>query len=278
MATSPAGSISSAPNGGSPRVPASAASSKVSRSQIRAARAAPVPGPSRPRQYAGARRSGPDPATIRRSMTKTATTGQGVPAETGRAHPADPASPDQASGETASADRLRGDPRNAAADRPQGEARDTSAERQPGQGRDADAAPLIRARGLTKRFGEFTAVDGIDFDVAPGEAFGFLGPNGAGKTSTMRMIGCTSPISDGELTVLGHGPDARRPADPGPARRRAPAGHARQRADRPREPADLRPLLRAAARGVRAGAPTSCSTSSSSATAARTSSSRCRAA
>src|SRR3954469_12912172 len=71
-------------------------------------------------------------------------------------------------------------------------------------------APLIRARNLTKRFGAFTAVDGVDFEVAPGEAFGFLGPNGAGKTSTMRMIGCTSPISDGELTVLrldppGHG-------------------------------------------------------------------------
>jgi lipooligosaccharide transport system ATP-binding protein len=67
---------------------------------------------------------------------------------------------------------------------------------------DTSAPPLIRARGLTKRFGEFTAVDAIDFDVQPGEAFGFLGPNGAGKTSTMRMIGCTSPISDGELSVL----------------------------------------------------------------------------
>jgi lipooligosaccharide transport system ATP-binding protein len=63
-------------------------------------------------------------------------------------------------------------------------------------------APLIHARGLTKRFGEFTAVDAIDFDVQPGEAFGFLGPNGAGKTSTMRMIGCTSPMSDGVLRVL----------------------------------------------------------------------------
>ena len=62
--------------------------------------------------------------------------------------------------------------------------------------------PLIRARQLTKRFGDFTAVDGIDFDVAPGEAFGFLGPNGAGKTSTMRMIGCTSPVSAGELRIL----------------------------------------------------------------------------
>ena len=59
-------------------------------------------------------------------------------------------------------------------------------------------SPLIHARGLTKRFGEFIAVDAIDFDVAPGESFGFLGPNGAGKTSTMRMIGCVSPISGGD--------------------------------------------------------------------------------
>jgi lipooligosaccharide transport system ATP-binding protein len=65
---------------------------------------------------------------------------------------------------------------------------------------------LIHARGLTKRFGAFTAVDGIDFDVAPGEAFGFLGPNGAGKSSTMRMIGCVSPPSDGTLRVLGLDP------------------------------------------------------------------------
>ena len=65
---------------------------------------------------------------------------------------------------------------------------------------------LIRARGLTKRFGSFTAVDGVDFDVAPGEAFGFLGPNGAGKTSTMRMIGTVSPVTSGELTVFGLDP------------------------------------------------------------------------
>ena len=68
------------------------------------------------------------------------------------------------------------------------------------------AAPLIRARGLVKRFGDFVAVDGIDFDVAPGEAFGFLGPNGAGKSSTMRMIGCVSPASGGELRILGLDP------------------------------------------------------------------------
>jgi len=74
--------------------------------------------------------------------------------------------------------------------------------------------PLIHARGLTKRFGAFAAVDAIDFDVAAGESFGFLGPNGAGKTSTMRMIGCTSPITDGTLRVMGmdpvlHGPQIR---------------------------------------------------------------------
>jgi lipooligosaccharide transport system ATP-binding protein len=62
---------------------------------------------------------------------------------------------------------------------------------------------LIHARGLTKRFGELTAVDAIDFDVQRGEAFGFLGPNGAGKSSTMRMIGCVSPTSGGTLRVLG---------------------------------------------------------------------------
>jgi lipooligosaccharide transport system ATP-binding protein len=67
-------------------------------------------------------------------------------------------------------------------------------------------APLIAARGLTKRFGTFTAVDAIDFDVAPGESFGFLGPNGAGKTSTMRMIGCVSPVTAGELRILGLDP------------------------------------------------------------------------
>jgi lipooligosaccharide transport system ATP-binding protein len=62
--------------------------------------------------------------------------------------------------------------------------------------------PLIHARGLTKRFGVFTAVDGIDFDVAPAESFGFLGPNGAGKTSAMRMIACVSPVSAGTLRIL----------------------------------------------------------------------------
>jgi lipooligosaccharide transport system ATP-binding protein len=71
---------------------------------------------------------------------------------------------------------------------------------------DVTGGPLIVARGLTKRFGEFTAVDAIDFEVQRGEAFGFLGPNGAGKSSTMRMIGCVSPITDGTLSILGRDP------------------------------------------------------------------------
>ncbi|WDZ84743.1 ABC transporter ATP-binding protein [Micromonospora cathayae] len=65
---------------------------------------------------------------------------------------------------------------------------------------------LISARGLVKRFGDFTAVDGIDVEVRAGEAFGFLGPNGAGKSSTMRMVGCVSPPSGGELRILGMDP------------------------------------------------------------------------
>ena len=71
---------------------------------------------------------------------------------------------------------------------------------------------LIRAHDLTKRFGDFVAVDGISFELRRGEAFGFLGPNGAGKSSTMRMIGCVSPPSGGELTILGMDPVADGPA------------------------------------------------------------------
>jgi lipooligosaccharide transport system ATP-binding protein len=68
--------------------------------------------------------------------------------------------------------------------------------------------PLIRAHRLTKKFGDFTAVDGIDFELQRGEAFGFLGPNGAGKSSTMRMIGCVSPPTAGELSIFGLDPVA----------------------------------------------------------------------
>jgi len=74
------------------------------------------------------------------------------------------------------------------------------------------APPLIKARGLTKRYGDFVAVDGIDFDVVAGETFGFLGPNGAGKSSTMRMIGAVSPVTDGGLRVFGLDPATDGPA------------------------------------------------------------------
>jgi lipooligosaccharide transport system ATP-binding protein len=67
-------------------------------------------------------------------------------------------------------------------------------------------APLVIAKGLVKRFGDFVAVDHIDFEIAKGESFGFLGPNGAGKTSTMRMISCMSPLSEGFLSILGMDP------------------------------------------------------------------------
>jgi len=71
-----------------------------------------------------------------------------------------------------------------------------------------DESPLISATGLVKRFGDFRAVRGIDVEVRPGESFGFLGPNGAGKSSTMRMIGCVSPVSEGELRIFGLDPAA----------------------------------------------------------------------
>jgi lipooligosaccharide transport system ATP-binding protein len=66
---------------------------------------------------------------------------------------------------------------------------------------------LIHARGLTKKFGDFTAVNGIDFDVMKGESFGLLGPNGAGKSTAMRMIGATSQRTSGDLTILDKDPE-----------------------------------------------------------------------
>ena len=68
--------------------------------------------------------------------------------------------------------------------------------------------PLVEARDLTKTFGDFTAVDSVDFSIALGESFGFLGPNGAGKTSTMRMIAAVSPITSGSLRVLDLDPES----------------------------------------------------------------------
>jgi lipooligosaccharide transport system ATP-binding protein len=75
-------------------------------------------------------------------------------------------------------------------------------------------APMIIARGLTKKYDDFVAVDGIDFEVKKGESFGLLGPNGAGKSTTMRMIASTSQRTGGDLTILGkdpnkHGPEIR---------------------------------------------------------------------
>jgi lipooligosaccharide transport system ATP-binding protein len=61
----------------------------------------------------------------------------------------------------------------------------------------------VEARGLVKRYGHIEAVDGIDFEVRPGECFGFLGPNGAGKTTTMKMIYGLAAVDGGELRVLG---------------------------------------------------------------------------
>ncbi len=70
------------------------------------------------------------------------------------------------------------------------------------------AVPLVVAESLTKRFDDITAVDSIDFEIHPGESFGFLGPHGAGKTSTMRMIATVSPVTSGTLSVFGLDPAA----------------------------------------------------------------------
>lgn len=70
---------------------------------------------------------------------------------------------------------------------------------------------LITARGLTKKYGDFTAVDGINFDVAKGESFGLLGPNGAGKSTTMRIIAATSRRTAGTISILGRDPEEHGP-------------------------------------------------------------------
>jgi lipooligosaccharide transport system ATP-binding protein len=70
---------------------------------------------------------------------------------------------------------------------------------------------MIEAKGLTKTYGDFVAVDGIDFYVKKGEAFGLLGPNGAGKSTTMKMIASTSQRTSGELSILGKDPNAHGP-------------------------------------------------------------------
>jgi ABC-2 type transport system ATP-binding protein len=65
-------------------------------------------------------------------------------------------------------------------------------------------APAIEAEGLTKKFGDLTAVDGVTFRVEEGEVFGFLGPNGAGKTTTVRMLCCLISKTSGEARIRGH--------------------------------------------------------------------------
>ena len=66
-----------------------------------------------------------------------------------------------------------------------------------------EAPIVISAHNLTKRYRDLVAVDDISFAIRRGECFGFLGPNGAGKTSTLKMIGCVSPVTEGELLVDG---------------------------------------------------------------------------
>ena len=138
--------------------------------------------------------------------------------------------------------------------------------------------PLIQGTDITKQFGSFVAVDGIDFHVEPGEAFGFLGPNGAGKTSTMRMIGCVSPVTSGELARA-------RPRRRESTGRRSAAGSVSvpQEDSLDTELTVYDNLLiygryfdLPARRDPRAG-PTSCSSSCSSPTGATTASTRCRA-
>jgi ABC-2 type transport system ATP-binding protein len=70
-------------------------------------------------------------------------------------------------------------------------------------------APAIEVKDLRKSYGEFEAVRGISFDVAPGEVFGLLGPNGAGKTTTVEILEGYRERSAGELSVLGYDPGTR---------------------------------------------------------------------
>jgi ribosome-dependent ATPase len=73
----------------------------------------------------------------------------------------------------------------------------------------SDSAPAIEARGLTRRFGDFVAVDCVDLSIRKGEIFGFVGPNGCGKTTTMKMLTGLLPASAGEARLLGRSVDVR---------------------------------------------------------------------
>src|SRR5690625_5953222 len=63
--------------------------------------------------------------------------------------------------------------------------------------------PAVRTRGLVKTFGDYTAVDGIDLDIRPGEIFGVLGPNGAGKTTVIKMLATLLKIDQGQAEIFG---------------------------------------------------------------------------
>ncbi|MGH0034945.1 MAG: ribosome-associated ATPase/putative transporter RbbA [Myxococcota bacterium] len=75
--------------------------------------------------------------------------------------------------------------------------------------RRSDEGPVIVARDLTRRFGDFTAVDRVSFEIERGEIFGFLGSNGCGKTTTMKMLTGLLPASEGEAELFGRPVDAR---------------------------------------------------------------------
>lgn len=70
---------------------------------------------------------------------------------------------------------------------------------------------LIEVKNLVKKFGDFSAVNGITFSVKQGESFGLLGPNGAGKSSTMRIIAATSQRTSGDVKILGKDPEVNGP-------------------------------------------------------------------
>ena len=122
----------------------------------------------------------------------------------------------------------------------------------PPRGKDGDG-PVISARGLTCRFGDFTAVDHVDLDIERGEIFGFLGSNGCGKTTTMKMLTGLLPASEGTARLFGQTDGGRRHGV-------APAGRlhvaellALFRTHRRAEPRPARPAVPAAARrGARA--------------------------
>ena len=109
---------------------------------------------------------------------------------------------------------------------------------------DAGTPSVLDCSGLRKRFGDRQAVDGVGFEIAPGETYGLLGPNGAGKTTTISMI-CGILRRDAGDVVVG------RPFDPGATARKAEIGYVPQDLaiypdlTAPREPALLRPALRA---------------------------------